>query len=204
MNTSTIPGFVKYKAGNKVIYQGKEVFVSSTKRTDNKIVICDDERLQTGFNYDPVYPYELSPVRQLRQGICTKPQTPEKRAELGDMTAFFDSLADKIPFHCQNCNTPLYAFVKKAKRSVCAHLFPKSKFESIKTNPLNIVFMGASFIGCPCDCHTEYDSSVEKRVKMRIYRVALERFELLKEFMTDKELVEAHDYLNIPWNKQTA
>ncbi|ASU34375.1 hypothetical protein [Mucilaginibacter xinganensis] len=198
MNTSTIPGFVKYKAGNKVIYQGKEVFVSSTKRTDNKIVICDDENLQTGFNYEPVYPYELSPVRQLRQGISTKPQTPEKRAELSDMTAFFDLLAQIVPFNCDNCFKPLYAVTKKSKRCVTAHIFPKAYFESIATNPDNILFMGADFIGCPCNCHDRWDANLDSRKKLtRAYSIALIRFEILKPFMTDKELVAAYEYLGL-------
>ncbi len=198
MITSKVPGFVKYKAGNKVLYQGKEVYVSSSKRSDNKIVICDDENLQTGFNYEPVFPHELSPVRQLRQGIVTKPPTPEKRAELCDMTAFFDSLADKVPFGCQNCNTPLYAFTKKAKRSVCAHIFPKARFESIATNPANILFMGADYIGCPCNCHDRWDANLDSRKKLtRAYRIALDRFEILKPAMTDKELVMAYEYLGL-------
>ena len=198
MNTSSIPGFVKYKAGNKVIYQGKEVFVSSTKRPDNKIVICDDENLQKGFNYDPVYPHELKPAIKLKQGIVTKSPSPEKHAELGDMTAFFDSLVHKIPFHCQNCGKPLYAFTKKAKRAVSCHILPKAKFTSIATDPDNILFMGCDFIGSPCDDHTRWDYSVDNRIKMPVYKIAVRRFnESLRHKLTDSEVVKALDYLGI-------
>lgn len=198
MNTSTIPGFVKYKAGNKVIYQGKEVFVSSTKRSDNKIVICDDENLQTGFSYEPVYPYELSPVSKLRQGISTKPQSSYKRGELGDMTAFFDSMADKVPFNCINCGKPLYAFTKKAKRCVTCHILPKAQFKSLATDPDNILFMGCDFIGSPCDDHTRWDYSVDNRKKMPVYKIALRRFnEILRHKLTDSEVIKALDYLGI-------
>lgn len=138
--------------------------------------------------------------KKFGSSISSKPKTatPEQKQVACDLNSFFDSLADKIPFHCNNCGTPLYAYSKKAKRSVCAHIFPKATFESIKTNPDNILFMGADYIGCPCSCHDRWDMNIDIRKKLIVaYDIAVERFEILKPFMTPKEINKAYEYLGM-------
>jgi hypothetical protein len=159
---------------------------------------------QTFEDVDQLYDAKLGDLRESNKktvpSITSKPKaldTSEKE-DKKTVNDFFDKVGLKIPFHCQECRKPLYAFSKKAKRSVSAHILPKSVFESVKTNPDNIIFLGASYIGCPCDCHTYYDYSVENRIKMKIYPVVLERFEMkLKHLLTDRELIQAYEYLNI-------
>lgn len=146
--------------------------------------------------------FDLSDLREAKPNKVSsisnkpKPLTEKAKSDTQAMNEFFDSLT--IPFNCQCCNKPLYAFSKVAKRSVSAHLFPKAHFESIKTNPDNIVFMGADYIGCPCSCHDRYDMNVDIRKSMPIYQIALERLEILKPAMPTAEIIEAYNYLGIP------
>ena len=124
-------------------------------------------------------------------------QTSEMRAKQGDLNDFFDRMAINIPFHCENCRKPLYAVNKFERRCCTAHIFPKSKFESIVTNELNIVYLGESILAI-CDCHGTWDNmGADERKKMPVYGLALRRLEALKPFLTDKELIQANKYLGI-------
>lgn len=145
------------------------------------------------FQYD-----ELKPAPQKRTPISNKPKqlTTSEISDSKVMNNFFDSLI--IPFNCECCGKPLYAFTKVAKRSVSAHIFQKAHFKSIKMNKDNILFMGADYIGCPCNCHDRWDSNSDTRKSTAIYPLALERFELLKPHMTNAEILEAHKCLGIP------
>lgn len=152
-------------------------------------------------SFDPFTSDELKESVKGRGTIkqVAKPVSSEERERRETLDEFFDRMALKIPFHCQNCGKPLYAYSKKAKRSVCAHILQKAIFKSVATNEDNILFMGADYIGCPCSCHDRYDMNAEIRSSMKIYPLVLERFEKLKPFLTDKELVQAFTYLNIKW-----
>lgn len=145
------------------------------------------------FGYNELKPLNKNKISSISNK--PKPLTEKAKSDTQAMNEFFDSLV--VPFNCQSCNKPLYAFSKKAKRSVSAHLFPKAHFESIKINPDNIVFMGADYIGCPCSCHDRFDMNVDIRKSMPIYALALERFELLKPHMTTAEILEGYKYLGI-------
>lgn len=147
---------------------------------------------------DIYYPSDLRPLNRNKVSSISnkpKPLTEKAKSDTQAMNEFFDSLV--VPFNCQCCNKPLYAFSKVAKRSVSAHILPKANFESIKTNPNNIIFMGADYIGCPCSCHDRFDMNVDIRKSMPIYPLALERFELLKPHMTTAEVIEGYKYLGI-------
>lgn len=91
----------------------------------------------------------------------------------------------------------MYAFTKPAKRASCAHILAKSKYPSIAKNTDNIIFLGCDVFGASCYCHSTFDQSVEKRVKMPIYETVLKRFELLKPFLSDKEIIMAEEDLGI-------
>lgn len=153
-------------------------------------------------SYDPFTFDELKEARAPRQGIkqVVRPVSAEERQERETLDEFFDRMALKIPFNCQNCGKPLYAYTKKAKRSVTCHILPKAKFKSVATDENNIVFMGADYVGCPCNCHDRYDANSDIRVTMPIYDVALKTFyKDLKPKLTPGELKQAFTYLKIEW-----
>lgn len=187
----------KYKRGQKftIIETGEEITLNRIK--ENGEYFCDFDN----GSYQSFHPDELKPVTKGKKPISSKPKklTKSEKSDKDDLNLFFDTLA--IPAHCQECGDMLMAFNKFAKRSVCCHILPKSKFESIATNPLNILFMGADFLG-GCSDHDFWDKSVGNRKKMNVYQLAIERFELLKPSMTSSEIIEAYKYLGIPLTKE--
>lgn len=72
-------------------------------------------------------------------------------------------------------------------RHATAHLFPKSIFGSVATNPRNFLILCASN-----GCHSQFDHSIEKASQMGIWKEAVERFlEILPH------VKEHHKYLEL-------
>jgi hypothetical protein len=196
---SQIATSTKLKRGTEHYLDGKPVWIERDP-LNGMVFICNDKSLHPEFNFWWVNKSDLAIALKVGFALSKTPKakTEKQVSDQNDMNAFFDGLSDKIPFHCNNCRVPLYAFNKKAKRSVCAHIFPKATFDSIKTNPDNILFMGADYIGCPCSCHDKWDANLDSRKKLtRAYDMAVKRLELLKPHMTPKEINMAMDYLGI-------
>jgi hypothetical protein len=148
-------------------------------------------------SYDSFDRSDLSEQKQNKvSSISNKPKklTEVQQTDKNALNIFFDTLA--MPQRCQECGDMLMAFNKFAKRSCCCHILPKFKFESIATNELNILYMGADFLG-GCSDHDFWDRSVSNRKRMNVYILALQRYELLKEFLTDAEIVSADKYLGL-------
>lgn len=201
MNTQRIAPASKLRRGSEHYLNGKPIYIERD-RGDGTILISDSKQLRPEDNYWNVNKSELKIAYKKGSSISSKekPLTPNQVKDKSDLNSFFDEL--KVPFNCQSCRRPLYAFNKKARRGSSAHLLPKSIFKSIATNPDNIVFMGCDVFNASCDCHTIYDRSVEKRVKMPIYELALKRYELLKRHLTVKEIQLADEYLGITAKSQ--
>lgn len=197
MNNQRIaPVSARLKRGTEHYLNGKPVYIERD-RMDGTILITDSKLLRPEDNYWDVNKSDLSIAYKRGSSISAKekPLTPVQVKDKGDMNAFFDSL--DVPFNCMSCRKPLYAFNKKAKRATSAHCLPKSIFPSVSMNPDNIVFLGCSVFGSSCDCHGFFDGSVDRRMKMPIYETVLKRFEILKPFLDDTELIAAEEYLGI-------
>lgn len=186
---------LKVRRGQTYIHNGQQIWIENQK---NSLVAlaCDAESRELTDNYFDVRLSQLQPVKKGRLGIQTKPVSKVKRTEKQIMNEFFESLYDKMPFLCSECGKPFHALTSMAKKSTCAHILPKANFDSIKTNPDNIMYLGASYIG-QCGCHDVWDTSVEKRVKMKVYPHALIQFQKLIPHLTDTELIAAYEYLGI-------
>lgn len=187
----------KLKRGVPMIYNGQTVYIELEKSFGN-VLVCDNEERRLEDAYFEVKRSELEPMNKARTGIQSKPKTLTKSEKVSKdgLNEFFDRMSLKMPFNCMNCMKPLYAHNKFAKRTVCAHIIEKSKFPSVADLESNILFLGADLLGI-CDCHDRWDSNIETRIKMKVYPLALKRFELFKHFLTDKELQKAGKYLNI-------
>lgn len=152
--------------------------------------------------------FDLSDLREAKQNkvssISNKPKklTEAKKSDKDALNEFFDKQAETMPFNCDECNKPLYAYTRFSKRCTTCHIFPKSDFKSIQTNPLNIFYLGADLLGI-CAHHDAWDRlGISKRKTMNVYSLALERFELLKPHMTTAEVLEGYKYLGIELTQQ--
>jgi len=199
MKQSLIGPATKLRRGSEHYLNGNPVYIERD-RCDGTVLISDSKQLRPEDNYWTINKSDLKVVYKKGSSIAAKvkPATEKQAKQQNDLNSFFDSLAADIPFNCTNCRKPLYAFSKKAKRSVCAHIFPKAYFSSIATNPDNILYMGADYIGCPCNCHDVWDRNIDSRKKLtRAYDIAVKRLELLKPYMSKKEINMAYDYLGM-------
>lgn len=185
----------KLKRGTIYKLNGNPVFLYFDKQ-DGTVVISDTK------TFDNTWIVELSELKPMvpgRQGISSKPKPliEKKKTEKQLLNEFFDKMALKMGFLCMECNEPLHAFNKWAKRCSTAHVFAKADFPTLACNELNIVFLGSDITG-GCNCHFNMDNcGAEKRMIMKIYPLLLERFELLKPLMTHKEIYKAMTFLNI-------
>lgn len=203
MNTQRInPVSAKLKRGSEHYLNGKPVYIQ-LDRCDGTVCICNDKSLHPNFNFWDVLKSDLKTQPKYNttlKVVKVKPATEKQKKDTGDLNSFFDSLADNVPFNCQNCRRPLYAFNKKAKRSTCCHIIPKKDgmFPELATDPDNIIFMGVDVFHASCDDHTKWDSSVEKRVKMPIYDMALKRYqEKLRHKLSPAKQQLADEYMGL-------
>lgn len=185
----------KPKRGQKFIYQGKPVWIEILK-PNGRFLVCDSEERSLTDNYFEVKLSDLLSAPEKWQSISKQPKklTDKQKTESQLLNEFFEGL--KIPFNCQECNSPLYAHSKFFRRCVSCHILPKGLFPSIACNPDNILFMGASLLGV-CTDHEKWDGSIDSRIKMKVYQIALQRYELLKPFLSPKELIMADKYLGL-------
>lgn len=124
-----------------------------------------------------------------------KPQEDKAQEAADDkhLNEFYSAYAKMLPKHCENCDKPLQAYTPSLQRCVTAHIFPKSTFESVKTNVLNVMALGVL-----CGCHGRWDNTdAETRKTMPCYALALYRVAEFKDQLTDKEIVQAEKYLGI-------
>lgn len=114
------------------------------------------------------------------------------------LNVFFANQALQFPFACENCNQPLNARSSWDKRKSTCHILPKSEtsgFPTVAIHASNRVFMC-----CDAGCygHDQWDGGdARDRVKMPVYKLAIERFQAFKSLLTPKELIKANKYLNL-------
>ena len=70
-------------------------------------------------------------------------------------------------------------------RMACAHILPKRQnygFPSVATHDLNFLILGAG-----CGCHSKYDMCWEDAQKMKVWSIAVERFQQFRDFIDASE-----------------
>lgn len=114
------------------------------------------------------------------------------------LNVFFASQALEIPRNCENCGRPFQVFSSFDKRKITCHILPKTEhggFPSVSVHPQNRMFMC-----CDNGCygHDRWDhGDAGDRIKMKVYNLAIERFEAFKSLLSPKELIKANKYLNL-------
>lgn len=198
MNTITA-SLTRLKRGRTpYLHNGKTVYIFRHKERGT-YVVCDDIDFTPGADFYDADILELEAVNRQRAGIniTPKPLTSDERVNKDDLNAFYDTMAQCMPFNCECCGKPLYAFTKGAKRCVSAHILPKSEFPTVKTNPNNMMFLGWGVVGV-CFCHDDWDKrGAKERSEMKCYGIALERFGKFADELSERDLQRAYDYLFI-------
>lgn len=182
----------KYKRGKQFIVIDTGELLTLDRVQESGDYFC----LKENGTFDVYSPDEVKDTVKHRTPINStpKPKSNDEKEKSDKLTQFFESLT--IPNACHECDKQLIAFTPYGRRSVSAHVLPKSKFESIAMNPDNILFLGAGYLG-GCNCHDIYDSCVDSRKSMKVYHIALKRYETMLPLLTDKEINEANKYLGL-------
>jgi hypothetical protein len=191
----------KIKSGTAfTLITGEPVWMEHDKQ-DGTATVCFNQKRELTDYYEVVKISDLKPLKQGRTPISSKPKrlNEKEKTEKQLLNEFYNEIGLTMSFLCQECNQPLHAFNKFARRSCAAHILSKSDFPSIATNKDNIIFLGAGFLG-GCHCHDAFDiQGAEHRSKMKVYPLCLQRFEKLKQYLNDKEINKARTYLNIKY-----
>jgi len=200
MNTRIAPA-TKLKRGTEHFLNGKPVYIERDKGDGTVFITNSKERLP-GDNYWWVNKADLSIAHQYNSTISTKEKkaTTAELSEKKQLDAFYNEMALKIPFNCQNCRRALYALNKGARRAVTCHILPKkeAQFPELATDPDNILFMGVYQFGSSCNDHTYWDANVESRMKMPIYEYALKRYqEKLRHKLSPAKQQLADEYMGL-------
>jgi hypothetical protein len=107
-----------------------------------------------------------------------------KRKELRkDFPEFFINAIEKLklsPF-CENCGHKINA--NYLAQNNVAHCLNKSKYVSVATHPLNWVALCDSkdYVDAARSCHAEFDSNLEKRLSMPVFKIAQEKYFLFSD-----------------------
>lgn len=101
-----------------------------------------------------------------------------------EMDLWFKNTRKKLSAFCKcGCNLASSKNDDKYFKFSCCHIFPKSKFDSIKTHPVN--FVERAFWG---GCHSVMDdTSIDRWVDFSDWNDIVEKFYILAPLLTDKE-----------------
>lgn len=185
---------MKLKSGTPFKLNNTPVWVEHD-RQDGTVSVCFNEGRLLTDHYKVVKVSDLSPIVKPRTQV-NKVSAKKKEMDEKQLNDFYDKMALEMHYYCENCGEPLWANTKYFKRCCTAHILPKAEFESVATNPDNILFMGCCLIGI-CTCHETWDSNKDRRIKMKVYPKALEQFKKLIPFLDGHDLNKATKYLGL-------
>lgn len=182
---------MKIKRGTEYLHENKPVWVEMDLE-NGLVLVCDSIRRGVEDFYHKV---GINTLLTKKSALKTLKTRQNKKPVLIELDKWYES--QEVPERCENCNLPLNAFNKWAKRCVTAHIVPKSQFPEVATHPMNRFFAGTHLFS-DCSCHSEYDNlDAEHRKSMRIYPEIMKR---AKEFVTlipENKLPKFEKYLGL-------
>ena len=105
--------------------------------------------------------------------ICrTRPNFSTPTAQDLEQENWYDSVISNMGDRCWECSALVATWNRKYAKAAVAHILPKEFFPSIKTHPFNFLILAG-----PCGCHHRWDAHSENAVKMKVFPIALERFQ---------------------------
>jgi len=176
------------------MYNGKTVYVWRHR---------DDGRVQVAYQFGSDDTFiierdELEAVNKPKAGISNAPKTltDAQKGFKAELNIFYADQLLMCPAACEECQTPFYGYGKEELRGLIAHILPKSRisgFPTVAIHPKNRLFLGTK-----CGCHNGWDNmGAKERSEMKVYHLALERFSLFADLLSEKDLIRAYKYLNI-------
>lgn len=190
----------KIKRGTELSLNGTSVWCDLDSGGDCVFICYQKTRDVTKHDeFEWIPKADLKPAKKTGSTINNKPKklTVKEKTDKELMNEFFLSLHPYIPFNCQNCNKPLYAYTNWAKRCISGHILPKAQFESVAIIKDNIMFLGSSLL-CICTCHNLWDDKgAEERKAMPVYQQAIDQFYTYQHRLNDKDLIDAYEYLGL-------
>lgn len=112
-----------------------------------------------------------------------------------ELEVYFASQAMVMPERCENCGERLDLSDSFSRKAQTCHILPKSIFTTVKSHPQNKMFM-CCFHGCHGHGVWDDNDSV-KRKSMKVYKIAIERFNEFESELSEKDKIKAHKYLGI-------
>lgn len=127
-----------------------------------------------------------------------KQKAPVKKESKAALNVFFASQTLLFPTHCENCGIELKIYSSWERRKSTAHILPKSEtsgFPEVATHPQNRIFLCCDHGG---HCHGNWDNKdAEARKNMKVYNLAIERYELFKSNVKPERQRKARIYLGL-------
>lgn len=124
-----------------------------------------------------------------RQSQVRKIKIVQKKVDNEEQEKWFTMVAGEIAKnpHCWNCGE----FIpEQYYRAASGHIFPKRKdygFPSVATHPMNFLILGPG-----CGCHSKFDRSINDASKMKVWPIAVVRFNTFAD-----QITERHKYLSL-------
>lgn len=194
INTNTRP---KRKHEFIIIETGQQVYLDRIQNA-NIYFVCDSPALSLDDNYFPIDVSLLKEATQKRTGISAKPKalTEANKSFKKELNIFFASQLLECPDKCEECEASFYGYTQEQLRGLIAHILPKNEkhgFPDVAIHPLNRMFLGTK-----CGHHARWDNlGAKERKEMKVYKVAIERFNQFKSLLSEADLIRANKYLNL-------
>lgn len=190
------------KRGVEMLLNGQSVWANHDPGGDNVFVCLQKTQdVNKGDEFLWVVREDLKPVRKIRTGISAKPKalTEAKKSFKQELNVFFASQLLQCHDACEECGASFLSYTMEQARGLIAHILPKNEkhgFPDVAIHPQNRMFLGTK-----CGHHARWDNlGAKERTEMKVYPLAIERFNQFKSLLTEADLIRACKYLNIDYH----
>lgn len=120
----------------------------------------------------------------------TRPVENKNQAKK-ELDKWFLEQISQMPKCCENCGDYLNPYAPWGAKAYIAHIVPKRHFKSVRTHPVNRVFL------C-IQCHTNFDNWPERKVMlMPVFQTVCERYSVFADLIPEDEQRYLPEYFKI-------
>jgi len=110
-------------------------------------------------------------TKKISKEIDIVSPTIKVKTPASELVLWYAEIMKKEEPKCWECGAKINKYDTTAWHGAIAHILPKSTFPSIKTHPKNYIILGMY-----CGCHGQFDSNWMNAAKMKVIKIAKERF----------------------------